>query len=231
MVPKRFVGASLKRAHAANRHLPRSRFTAAPMPSRHALADKTQADTSAGRLRAAPAEAAAQGRPVVLTTPGPKASDAVSLAFIHPNLYLTSLSGARCFKGSVAIVAAGGRETTDYLRTHPAEYRAFVNVDDTPFMSFAHFAAAFGKSSDLLQRALATGHPTFLHCHQGINRSVATALVYVLKHTDLDYEACLRQVRQANAAHRALPALTNPAFQTHLRRFAKELAERGGAWT
>ena len=163
---------------------------------------------------------AAQGRPAVLRTPGPKTSNAASLAFIHPNLYLTSLSGAKCFEGPVAIVAAGGRETTDYLRNHRAEYRAYVNVDDTPFMTFVDFVGAFSKSADLLKKALDTGHTTLLHCHQGINRSVATALAYVIRHTALDYDACLGQIRKANAAHRALPALINPAFETYLRRLA-----------
>ena len=174
-------------------------------------------------IRAVQATAAADLlRPGVLKTPGPKMSNAASLAFIHPNLYLTSLTGAKCFEGAVAIVAAGGRETTDYLRSHRADYRAYVNVDDTPFMSYAHFAVAFSKSAALLKKALSTGRTTLLHCHMGINRSVATALAYVLMYTELDYETCLHQIREANALHRALPALTNITFQTHLRRFAAE---------
>ena len=174
-------------------------------------------------------QGAQQTRSVVLHTPGPKTSDAVSLAFIHPNLYLTSRRGAEWFEGPVAIVAVCKRKETDYLHGHRAAFRAHVNVDDTLFMSYAHFAAAFGEAADLLKKALDCGdcreqgcrRITLLHCHMGINRSVATALAYVLKYTTLEYAACLRQIRAANATHRALPALSNITFQRHLARFAQ----------
>ena len=73
----------------------------------------------------------------------------------------------------------------------------------------------------MLKAALDSGRMTLLHCHQGINRSVAAALAYVLKHTTLDYDKCLRGIRAANAACRSLPALSNVVFQAHLERLAQ----------
>lgn len=163
-----------------------------------------------------------RSQPVALRPPPdvygfPHPKNLASLSFIHPNLYLTCLEGAqRCQGNDFAIVAAGTRFTTDYMEHHPAAYRAFVIAADTPHMDQDDFASIFGKGADLMNRALSLNKVTILHCRAGINRSVALALAYVKRYTDLDVNEMLRKVRAVNVRKRALPALINRTFAKHL---------------
>jgi hypothetical protein len=131
----------------------------------------------------------------------------------------TCLEGAQRFQNDVAIVATGTSFTTCYLSKHPALYRAFVSAEDTASMTRKEFNAIFDKGADLLKKALSYQKPTFLHCRMGINRSVALALAYVKKHTKLDPDRVLEQIREANIRHRGVPALVNPAFADHIQHF------------
>ena len=149
----------------------------------------------------------------------PHPTNVASLNFIHPNLFLTCLEGAQRFQNDVAIVATGTSFTTRYLSKHPAVYRAFVTAQDTAGMTRSEFNAIFDKGADLLKKALSYQKPTFLHCRMGINRSVALALAYVKKHTKLDFDRVLEQIREVNMLHRGVPALVNPAFAEHIQYF------------
>ena len=147
----------------------------------------------------------------------PHPANLASLSFIHPNLYLTCMEGAMRYQGqNIAIVAAGTRNVTDYMKHHDSFYRAFVIADDTPHMCQDDFVSIFGVGADLLHKALGLNKITLLHCRAGINRSVALALAYVKRYTNLNVNDVLKKIRQVNNRKRALPALINRTFAKHL---------------
>ena len=152
--------------------------------------------------------------------------DAVHLEKIHPRLYLCSKRGSKAVSGqNVANITVAGEATVGFLRHHPSGYRAYVIAGDTMLMGYGEFVEVFEKGSDLLRKALKKGYHTMLSCYAGINRSVTTILMYVIRYTDKDWEQMRDYIRDMNKRYRRLPALTNPTFERYLHRYAKQYAK------
>ena len=149
--------------------------------------------------------------------------DAVHLRKIHPRLYLCSKQGSQAVSGpNIANVTVAGESTVEFLRHHPSAYRAYVIASDTMAMRYDEFVSVFEKGSDLLHKALRKGYHTMLSCYAGINRSVTTILMYVIRHTNKDWTEARDYIRDMNKQHRRLPALTNSTFERYLFRYAKQ---------
>jgi hypothetical protein len=149
------------------------------------------------------------------------------LPAVHKKLILTSHVGAMRQTGPVAILAVAMSPTTAYMRNHPADYRAYVTCGDTLEISQQEFNDVFTVAARLLKRQL-HDEPSRVkvcaHCAAGINRSVTMIMAYILQHTTLNAETCLRGIRQANARYRGMPALTNKRFQYLLKRLPNQMA-------
>lgn len=144
-------------------------------------------------------------------------ANVISLGFIHPNLFLTSLAGARGITGDVSLLAFASPITTSYMKRHPATYRGFVDVDDTPHMRKSTFKASFSRAARLIKKALDThDRPVVVHCHAGVNRSVCGIMAFVRLFTDLNPKEVLTMIEKRNITHRRVPALRNPTFARYL---------------
>lgn len=144
-------------------------------------------------------------------------ANVVSLNFVHPRLFLTSLAGARGITGNVSILAFASPVTTAYMHKHPAAYRAFVDVDDTPHMRRSTFKASFARAARLIKKALDMhDRPVVVHCHAGVNRSVCGIMAFVRLYTDLDPKNVLTRIERRNIQHRNVPALRNQTFVRYL---------------
>lgn len=149
--------------------------------------------------------------------------DAVSLPLIHPKLILCSKRGSQMITGkNVANITVAGRATVRFLKNHDSDYRAYVIANDTHQMSYTSFKTIFEKASELLNLALMNDYYVALSCYAGINRSVTTILMYVIRFTDQDWRKQLEYIRDQNKYKRHKAALINTTFEHYLDRYARE---------
>lgn len=149
--------------------------------------------------------------------------DGVHLPRIHNKLILCSKAGSKMLSGQdVANITVAGPSTVQFLKHHPSAYRAYVIAGDTHLMSYRHFKDVFERASSLLHKALTNGYWVALSCFAGINRSVTTILLYVIRYTNKDWRQMRDYIRQQNKLVRRLPALSNSTFEKYLHRYVKE---------
>ena len=157
-------------------------------------------------------------------------SDCTHLDKIHSNLYLCSKAGNIVNYGeNTANIVVASPATVQFLKKHPSPYRAFVTCDDTHQISYPVFVKIFEKASDLLHKALDTYNmETFLSCHAGINRSVTTILMYVIrnKQSGLTWTEARDYIRDKNRLERRVPALTNTTFEQYLAKYNKQVTSK-----
>lgn len=149
--------------------------------------------------------------------------DAVHLTKIHPKLILCSKAGSQLLSGKdVANITVAGETTVKFLKHHPSAYRAFVIASDTHDMSYTEFKHIFERASALLNKALLCDFWVALSCYAGINRSVTTILMYVIRYTKNDWKSMRDYIRKQNKIVRGLPALSNTTFEEFLTHYAQQ---------
>jgi hypothetical protein len=149
--------------------------------------------------------------------------DAVHLPKIHPKLILCSKAGSQMLSGKdVANITVAGESTVQFLKHHPSAYRAYVIASDTHDMSYRRFVDIFERSSSLLHKALQNRYWVALSCYAGINRSVTTILIFVIRFTNKPWKTMRDYIRMQNKIVRRLPALSNSTFEKFIARYARE---------
>ena len=97
-------------------------------------------------------------------------------------------------------------------RAHDADFPDSDTLPETVFRAFVD------KGARWVDTLLSDGRTVLVHCHAGINRSVATIVEYAVQHRGWSFENAVAYVRARNAEVRGgTPALINPLFGRLLR--------------
>jgi hypothetical protein len=89
-------------------------------------------------------------------------------------------------KGEIMPMPAAARAASGVRAFHSLDITESVAIDPLP---------ALLRGADLVAEAVAAGTPVLVHCLVGMNRSVSTALVYLMKYHGLDLLTALHFVK------------------------------------
>lgn len=147
---------------------------------------------------------------------------------VYTGIYLGNAASASNFDklrnhniGYVLNAAYGQDSTLNLLEVHSKEAYAEAGIDfcgiEAIDMSSYPLYKHFKESTDFIRKGLASGKNVLVHCKQGISRSAALVIAYLVEVEKMDVKEALREVRSKREI------FPNDGFMQQLASFKPEI--------